>query len=131
MQKVSQYAINGNGGAFTKIRCTLGSTRRMSIVEDGAANAGTQQGLQYQLVTNKGGDLTFSPTVQVPPDLSLEPIIIEGGVGDHAPNREPIGTGGSSPFPVSPGGPVTNGTIVLQIRSASATATTIDVTEWD
>jgi hypothetical protein len=131
MQKISQYAINGNAGAFTKIRCTLGSTHRMSIVEDGSANAGVQQGLQYQLATNIGGDITYGPTVQVPPNLSLEPIVIEGNPADHAPHKEPIGTGGSAPYPVGPGGPVTHGTIVAQFKSFSGNATTINVTEWD
>ena len=130
-QKTTQYAINGSGGAWTQIRCTLGATRRMSIQEDGAANAGVQQGLQYQQGKNDGHTVHYGSTIAIPADLALEPFVIEAGVGDHAPNREPLGTGGSYPYPVSPGGPVTHGTIVLQIKSLTATATVIDVTEND
>jgi hypothetical protein len=124
MQKTRQLAINGSGGAFTKIRTTI-TAFRMLIQEDKAANAGVAQGLQYQMATTVGIDVTYGATLE-----TAEPIEIVGSAGDTNPHKEPIGSGGSSPNPVAPGGPVTTGTIILQIKSATATPTTIDITEW-
>lgn len=124
MQKTRQININGSAGAFTKIRCSI-MAFRMLIQEDLAANAGVAQGLQYQMATTVGADVTYGPTLE-----TGEPIEIVGSAGDTNPHKEPIGSGGSSPNPVAPGGPVTTGTIILQIKSASATATVIDVAEW-
>ncbi len=129
--------IPASTGVPTVIRCTR-VTSRMQIVEDGAANAGVQQGLTYQQLTPNSttapqtaanpNEWTVGPAIQVPP--GQEPIVFAGYPGDHPPNTVPIGKGGSSPFPVCPGGPVTLGTPICQITSATATATTIDVTEW-
>jgi hypothetical protein len=87
------------------------------------------QGLIYQLLTSTGfGQYTVGPAVTV--QDPLEPIVIAGYPGDHPPNTVPIGNGGSAPNPVGPGGPVTLGTPVIQLTSASAAATEIQVTEW-
>jgi|GEM_PF-2479594 len=130
MQKTRLIPVNANNGAWTMIRCTIFATK-MAIVEDGSANAGVQQGLEYQLLTHAGNDnIAAGPTITVPANLSQEPIMIEGYPGDHPPSTVPIGNGGSTPYPVSPGGPVTQGTPVIQVRSASANATTVAVTEW-
>ena len=131
MQTVSQYALNVKGGAWTEIRCTLGATVRMTVAEDGGVNAGALQGIIYQLARNSGGDLTWGPSIQVAASVVGEPFTIAGNPEDHAPHKEPIGTGGSNPYPVAPGGPVTHGTIIFRATSATATPTTIDVTEND
>lgn len=95
----------------------------MLLKESVATNAGLQ-GFIYNLATPNGnGTFTYGPDVLVPPQL--EPELIAGYPGDHPPNAVPIGNGGSSPLPVCPGGPVTHGTIVCLIRSASATPTSI------
>ena len=131
-------AIPASTGVPTVIRCTR-VTSRMQIVEDGAANAGVQQGLTYQQLTPNSttapqtaanpNEWTVGPAIQIPPNVSLEPIIFQSKRNDHSPNRQPIGNGGSSPYPVCPGGPVTTGTPICQVTSASALATVIDVTE--
>jgi hypothetical protein len=132
MQKTRVIAVPAKGGVPVVIRCTQVSSR-MSIQEDGSANAGVQQGLIYSLLTPTGAAAAdaweVGPAVQVPPSESLEPILVAGYPGDHPPNTVPIGNGGSSPYPVCPGGPVTLGTPVVQVTSASDNATTIDVTE--
>lgn len=140
-----QVAINAAGGGFTLVRCSLGGTTKMKIVEDGASNGGVQQGLQYNLLRlpNAGevGTLLvvdrsgYSRLYVVEPTQTLpfgngEPILIEGYPGDHPPNTAPIGNGGSYPNPMCPGGPVTDGTPLLQIISNTADATTINITEW-
>lgn len=126
MQKVTQYALNAVGGAWTLIRCTQVSSR-MLLQEDSATNAGLQ-GIAYQMAIPQGdGTFDYGPTLLVPPQL--EPTLIAGYPGDHPPNTVPIGNGGSYPYPVAPGGPVTHGTIICRATSASATATTVDVIE--
>jgi len=147
MQIQRQVAINADSGAFIIVRCTLGGTTKMKIVEDGSANGGVQQGLEYNLlrlpfpgenpantllVVDRSG---YRRLYVVEPTVTLalgngEPILIEGYPGDHPPNVAPLGNGGSYPNAVCPGGPVTDGTPILQIRSATASATTINVTEW-
>lgn len=133
MGQVSRViAINAAAGAYTVIRCSKTSSR-MEIFEAGDQNGGFQQGLTYQLLTPKSADAasawTAGPAVNVPPNLSLEPILIAGYPGDHPPNTVPIGNGGSSPYPCAPGGPVTLGTPIVQIKSLGL-ATNVVVTEW-
>ena len=129
MQKTQVINVPAAGGVPVIVRCTQVSSR-MLIAEDGSANGGLQQGLIYNLLYPTGdGKFTVGPSVQVPPAVSLEPILVAGYPGDHPPNNVPIGNGGSAPFPVCPGGPVTLGTVVVQVTSASANATTINVTE--
>ncbi len=123
-------AVPAAGGAPVVIRCTQLSTR-MTIQEDGAANGGFQQGLIIQLLTPKQfGQFSVGPTQQIPPNLSLEPVLVAGYPGDHPPNTVPIGNGGSGGQPVGPGGPATLGTPIVQVTSAGL-ATSIDVTEWN
>lgn len=138
MEKSRLVNIPAKGGAPQAIRCTM-TTTKMVIQEDGSANAGTQQGLIYQLLFSTGnGQFTPGPTITIVAGDPLvtgqpnnQPIVIEAHEGDHSPNRMPIGTGGSAPYPVCPGGPVTNGTPVIQLTSNSAQATVVAVTEWD
>lgn len=136
MQKVRKLAVPAAGAAPLVVRCTMVTTR-MEIREDASANAGVAQGLIYQLYqplkvasANQGvGELAPGDTIQVLP--GSEPIVIAGHLVDHSPHKEPIGNGGSAPFPVAPGGPVTHGTKIIQLTSASGNATSIDVTEWN
>lgn len=134
-QKVTTYNVPAAGGVPTVIRCTQ-TTVEMHIVEDSNANAGVQQGYIYQTLTSQGQPTLASykvgTAITVNKSISATtPLVITSGPNDHHPHRLPIGTGGSSPNPVCPGGPVTTGTPVLQITSATATPTTVDVTEWD
>ena len=122
-------ALAASGGNPVVIRCTRVTTR-MEITEDVATNA-AQQGLIANDLTSNGADTlasyTVGPAYSVPPDQ--EPLIFAGYKGDHPPNAVPIGTGGSSPNPVGPGGPVTHGTPIVQLTSGG-TAVSVVVTEW-
>ncbi len=132
MQNTRVVAVPAAGGVPVVIRCTQ-MTEAMTIQEDGSANNGFQQGLIYNVLTPTksatGNAWTVGPAIQVAANVSLEPIVFQSKRNDHSPNREPIGSGGSAPYPVCPGGPVTNGTPICKVTSASALATTIDVTE--
>lgn len=131
-QVVTRYAVPAAGGAPTIVRCTR-VTSRMTVVEDGASNAGAFQGLTYNLLTPQGfGRNLVGPPIDVPKPAAgqpAEPILIAGYPGDRPPNTVPIGNGGSGGQPVGPGGPATLGTAVAQFIS-DGLATVIDVTEW-
>lgn len=125
-QVVSVYAIPAAGAAPVVIRCTR-VTSRMEIVETVAAGLGAQ-GLDYSLLTpTQFGNFTVGPVVTAAP---FDEILIAGYPGDHPPNTVPIGNGGSGSQPVSPGGPQTLGTPVVQLTSATAVATSVACTEW-
>ncbi len=127
MQKTTQYAAPAAGGAAVIVRTTQISSR-MSLQEDASLNAGVLQGFIYKLATMQGNGLyILGPPINVPP--SLEPVLIAGYPGDHPPNTVPIGNGGSSPFPVGPGGPVTHGTVICVVTSATADPILINATE--
>lgn len=128
-QKVTEYTLPAAGGAPTIVKCTM-VTSRMEIIEDGSVNAGVPQGLIGSLLYPTGfGTYTVGPVFEILPGTE-EPYVIAGYPGDHPPNTAPIGNGGSSPYPVSPGGPVTTGTRVAQFTSATASTTKLRVTEW-
>lgn len=132
MSQISRLiAIPAAGGVPVVIRCTM-VTEAMTIQEDGSMNNGFQQGLIYSQLTSTGAlgpnAWTVGPALTVPPNLGLEPIIFQQKRNDHSPDRSPIGNGGSAPYPVGPGGPVTHGTPICQITSAGL-ATKIIVTE--
>jgi hypothetical protein len=122
-QNVTVYAVPAAGGTPTVIRCTR-VTSRMEIRESPGF-----QGLIYQQLTpTQFGNYTIGPAVEY--QDSLEPLVFAGYTGDHPPNTVPIGNGGSGGQPVSPGGPETLGTPIVQLTSLSATATSVAVTEW-
>ena len=127
MQKVTQYQVPASGGAPVIIRCTQVSSR-LQLQEDGSANAGTLQGFIYWPLTSTGfGVNTVGAMVTVLP--TQEPVLIAGYPDDHPPNTVPIGNGGSSPLPVCPGGPVTLGTPICQVTSATADAIVLNAIE--
>jgi hypothetical protein len=127
MQKTTQYAAPVAGGAAVIVRTTQVSSR-ISLQEDASLNAGVLQGFIYRLATMQGNGLyVLGPPIAVGP--TQEPVLIAGYPGDHPPNTVPIGNGGSSPFPVCPGGPVTHGTVICVVTSKTASAILIDATE--
>lgn len=128
MQKVTTYNLPALNANPVTVRCTM-VTRKMSVQESAAADANFQ-GVTMRLgVSNGFGQVTWGDWFTIAKDALLEPYVIEGAPNDHDPNAPPLGNGGSSPYPVSPGGPVTQGTPVFQATSATATPTTIMVTE--
>lgn len=135
-QVINVYNLAAAGGAPLIIRCTR-VTSRMEIIEDGSANGGFQQGLIGQQLTPVGfGVNTVGSTFNVAPNVDDEPLVFAGYSGDTEPHTVPIGNGGSgtdrlgNPQPVSPGGPATLGTAIVQLTSASANTTKVRVTEW-
>ncbi len=128
-QKATIYDLPAAGSAPVVVRCTQVS-RQMFVQESGLA--ADFQGITMSLLTPKGfGKYDVGNTFTIPPSELLEPYLIAGAPGDRDPYAPPIGNGGSSPNPVSPGGPVTEGTVIFQATSATATPTTIVVTEWN
>jgi hypothetical protein len=133
MQKARVIQVPANNQPPIVVRCTL-VTRRMQFQEDASVNNGAEQGLVYALLTSDSSSLggyTAGPDVSIPPDLELEPVVIEAHPNDHSPDAEPIGNGGSFPYPVAPGGPITTGTVIFRVRSLTNTPTAINVTEWN
>ena len=129
MQKTTTYNLPAAGSAPVVVRCTLLS-RQMFVQESGVAT--DFQGMTMQLLTSLGfGQVAVGGAFTVPPTELLEPYLIAGAPNDHDPYAPPIGNGGSYPNPVGPGGPVTQGTPIFQATSATATPTTIVVTEWN
>jgi hypothetical protein len=124
------YAVPAAGGAPVVIRCTQVSSR-MTIKESVDTDAEVQ-GLIYSLLKPQPfGKFIVGPVVSVPPDFEPKEILVAGYPGDHPPNTVSIGNGGSGGQPVGPGGPPTIGVPVVQVTSATATPTSVVVTEWD
>jgi hypothetical protein len=124
MPHVRLVTINGSAGAFTPILAATVS-RRVEIVEDASANAGVAQGLQYQI-----DDGTATPFVQIYEVLpsatspSAEPIVL----GEFIPQGGGYGRTIGTPADNS-GGYSIPATLLANVRSYSATATTVRVTE--
>jgi hypothetical protein len=141
MPNVRSIAINGDAGAYTVISATQW-TWRAEIIEDYSANAGVGQGLQYLVPDPKsmypdtpnwlgtagstGNTAVTAATVGFEVAPQTEPIILGSAV-------LPLG-GGSAPTighgPDASGGYTLPATQLIQIRSASATGTTIRITEY-
>lgn len=126
-QAIRLINLNGDAGAFTLIRATIDS-RKVTIIEDGSANAGVGQGIQYFVPDpNDTSQVTNQPTVWDTILPQTEPIIL-GGEGDfHSDHGNMVGSGpqdapgaGVAPFP---------GTALIWARSATATAIIVRVTE--
>src|ERR1700678_718143 len=119
MARVRTIAINANTRAYTTVLATM-PTRRVEILEDYSANAGVGQGLQYMLPDNSSSDPS-NPTWDGPFSIApqTEPVIL----GEPVPQGHGHGADAS-------GGYTLAATPLIQIRSASATDTTIRVSEF-
>ena len=113
--------LNGNGGAFTAVSATT-VTRRVEIIEDGSANGGVGQGLNYQF--NDGSATPFTTTYTIEPQS--EPIVL----GTPIPQGAGFGLVVGTPADNS-GGYAIAATLLINLRSASANPTTVRVTELD
>lgn len=119
---VRTIALNNNAGAYTTVLATQW-TWRAEILED---NSVTAQGLQYNLPAPTSSDPSnpswigpFSIGTVTEPIILGEPLPMGHG---HAPT---IGHG-----PDASGGTTLAATPLIQIRSATATTTTIRITEF-
>jgi hypothetical protein len=113
--------LNGSGGAFVAVSATQ-VTRRVEILEDGGANAGVGQGLQYQF--NDGSATPFSTTYTIEPQT--EPIKL----GTPIPWGEGYGLVIGTPADSS-GGYSLAATLLINLKSASTNPTVVRVTEFD
>lgn len=113
-------AINGSGGAFVPILATQ-ITRRVEIIEDASANAGVAQGLAYQF------DDSQTPPYTTVYELTAaeEPLIL----GEPIPQSNRYGTVIGKPAQNS-GGYSEPATVLCNLRSLSATATVVRITEF-
>ena len=113
--------LNGSGGAFTAVSATQ-VTRRVEVIEDGSADAGTAQGLSYQF--NDGSATPFTTVYTVEP--GQEPIVLGTAVAQGAGYGLVLGTPADNS-----GGYALAATLLINLRSASASATIVRVTEFD
>jgi hypothetical protein len=113
--------LNGSGGAFVAVSATQ-VTRRVEIIEDGSANSGVGQGIAYQF--NDGSTTPFTTIYTIEPQS--EPIILSSPVAEGSGYAPVIGT----PADKS-GGYSLAATLLINLRSASASSTAVRVTEFD
>lgn len=122
-------AVNGSGGAYVPISATS-VVRRLEMIEDGSANAGVAQGFTYQFDDGQGtvpntpsaNVYTVLPTATEP---NTEPVVI----GEYIPQGAGYGRVIGTP-PDASGGYTIPATLLANVRSLSATATILRVTEY-
>lgn len=115
--KVTLYTLPIAGAGFLSIPATQ-PNRRCEIVED---DSGTEQGLKYKLPFDN-----FTQTFTA--SSSREPLIL-----GSLPNMNGRGSIFAHPIQKDQGGTVTirPADILIQLTSATATATKVRVTEYD
>jgi hypothetical protein len=124
---IRQIALNGTGGAWTVISATI-TSRYAEAIEDYVSVGGAPQGLEYEFPTiDDSGNASWpGPVFSIPP--SAEPLQF----GDKKllySNHGPIlGQVGQPIVGLANG--TTSATPIVRMRSASATATTINFTEY-
>lgn len=97
-------------------------TRRCEIIEDGSANGGVGQGMQYQFDDGQSPNFTTVYTLEP----QSEPIIL----GTPIPQGRGYGLVIGKPAESS-GGYDLPAKLLINLRSATATATTARITEFD
>ena len=132
--KRTLYAINNDAGAYTVIRLTACSIY-VTIDEDPSQNAGVKQGLQYYALDPFAQSSNILSGAEGPFVTPLSAAgIPELTFGDqhNIHNREnaPLGAPGSGGNVDVPGGQPTLGTPLVAVRTNTATATNIIVTEY-
>lgn len=141
--KYTTYALNASGGAFTVIRLTT-FAKYVEITEDPNANAGVQQGLQFNMLSPfaQSGNITHDAqpappdygivlAVADPPPATVQPQLAIGDKHNiHSGTQAPLGNPGSAGNVDNPGGVATLGTPLVQLRSNGADATVVVVKEW-
>lgn len=135
--KVSVVPINNDAGAFTVIRLTTWA-KFVEFLEDPSQNAGAQQGLQYNLLDPFAISSNITANAEpTPPAYLVAPAqtagVVELELGDkyhvQSKSTKPLGAPGSDGNVDVPGGQVTLGTPLIQVRTNSANATNLIVRE--
>lgn len=114
-------SLNAVSGAFTSIYATQ-VMRRVEIIEDAGSNGGIAQGLVYQF--DDGSTMPFMTDYQIAPQT--EPIVLGTPI--------PAGTGYGLVLghgPDNSGGYAIPATLLINLKSASASGTNVRVTEFD
>ena len=123
--KITQVPINGSGGGLTNIVLTIMASK-VEVQEDPSVNTGAPQGLQgYYIDTPPGvavptpspaGLMTWLPNTAGQTGRAYQPIIFGGSDGRvHGGEGNYVGA---------------QGTVVLQLKSLSPTATQILLVEY-
>ena len=112
--KITKYAVNGSGGAYVSIPATTWC-RYVEIIEDDAATA---QGLTIQLPADNFGSTDSISAAHEPFKLG-EPAY-QGSTGNLLGYTATSDARGNS-YPA---------TTLCKVRSLTATATTVQVKEW-
>jgi hypothetical protein len=113
--------LNGSAGAFVAVSATQ-VTRRVEVIEDGSANAGTGQGIAYQF--NDGSATPFTTIYIVEPQS--EPVVLGTPIPQGGGYALVVGTP-----PDNSGGYALAATLLINLRSASTSSTVVRVTEFD
>lgn len=133
-------AINGSGGAFTDVQAKS-TVRRLVVKESPIKTDGTAQALQgvldYQLPNDDSasGFTTTFEAVGADTETTqgeVEPAKIELGspIGQFKEAGEIIGQLGQ-PIVGIPDGELAGATVMMKLRSGTAIATTVEVTEYN
>lgn len=132
--KRTSYPINNNAGAYTTIRLTTWA-KYIEFDEDPGQNAGAKQGLEYyaldpfaqssNILAGAAGPLVTPITAAGTPELTF-------GDKFHVNDLTlaPLGNPGSGGNVDVPGGVATLGTPMISVRTNSASATNLIVSEY-
>src|SRR5580692_8036919 len=122
---VTLYTLNANGGGYSTLLGTR-LARIIEIIEDGSANSGTGQGLQFQLPdpASPTGVQNWLPAEVIEP--ITEPIVLGDKYAIHQPYGAIIANGPGVQLGVG----VTAAIPFIKIKSASTSTTVVRVTEF-
>jgi hypothetical protein len=122
--------INGSGGAYVPISAKS-VVRRLEMIEDSSANAGVFQGITYQFDDGSGTvPNTPSSTVYTVIPSAIQPEVYPVVIGEAVPENMGYGRVIGTP-PDNSGGYSIPATVLANVRSATATATVLRVTEYN
>jgi len=133
--KITNIALNANSGAMKNIVLTIMASK-VRISEDPAQNNGVPQGLQGYIIDTQPpqGAVPIEPGGAAPPQASPANLQmwLPNTAGQDGPGFQPIVLGGDAgrvhgAYAEYVGA---EGTVVLQLQSASATPTGIILEEW-
>lgn len=132
--KVTAIAVNGNAGPFTAITLTMMASK-VRVQEDPAVNNGAAQGLTGFLADTQPGATGTNPNggTSTFPSQGTQRTWLANANGQEGPAYQPICFGGSEGGRVRGGqGDYVgaDGTVILYLTSASATATQVLLEEW-
>lgn len=133
--KITNIALNGSAGALINIALTIMASK-VRVSEDPAQNNGAPQGLQGYIIDTQPPQqaIPIEPGGGPPPEATPQNLQmwLPNTAGQNGPGFQPIVRGGESGRVHGGEGDYVGaqGTVILQLKSASATATGIILEEW-